>query len=473
MSLKKRLEEYVCQFNENDEEIFKTDVLNDDALDFLMNEIPRIEVPDKDIERTYYFRYWVYRKHIRKTPNGHIVTEFLPDVAWAGAYNSINCATPFHLLEGRWLKTNAYMEEYIDFFLDNIGNAFSYSMAFADAILKYASLNNRTEFLKTRYEKIKAWYEERLKRTPEKAGLYYSVDGCDGMEFGISGSGLRPTINSYIYADAVALKSIAEIVGKNEDAKKYWDFAQKLRERILSGLWNGDFFVTVPECCMEDFEKGSYTIPDAHSVRELIGYVPWMYGIPKKEHESAWNYIFSSFYTRFGLTTAEQQHGRYMEKYNHECLWNGPIWPFATSQVLTALAEYKRGGGSFSDEEYFRLLRDYAKSHRRTLEDGKEVDWIDENMSPDGIWLSRSILEKWGFPENKGGYERGKDYNHSMFCNLVLSDLLGIFVKNGELTVEPMIPGSWDGFKVENLNIGEKTYSISYTRTDGAVITEQ
>lgn len=33
-----------------------------------------------------------------------MVTEFLPDVGWAGKYNTIACPFGHHLREGRWLR---------------------------------------------------------------------------------------------------------------------------------------------------------------------------------------------------------------------------------------------------------------------------------------------------------------------------------------------------------------------------------
>jgi len=53
--------------------------------------IPLLDCPDKTIEKTYYYRWWTLRKHWKETPDGHILTEFLPSVGWAGPYNSINC----------------------------------------------------------------------------------------------------------------------------------------------------------------------------------------------------------------------------------------------------------------------------------------------------------------------------------------------------------------------------------------------
>lgn len=98
-----------------------------------------------------------------------------------------------------------------------------------------------------------------------------------------------------------------------------------------------------------------------------------------------------------------------------------------------------------------------------------------------GEWIARNILESWGFLEEKGGYERGKDYNYSVFCDLVLSGLLGIGEgADGALSVVPDIPESWDHFCVENLHFHGKQYNIyfdktgkTYAKGSGLIIEEQ
>ena len=97
---------YVDQFNASDQELYQQYIPNDSAWHFLASNIPLLECPDKNMESTYYFRWWTYRKHIRKTPAGFVITEFLPDVNWSGKYNTISCAAGHHFYEGRWLKTN-------------------------------------------------------------------------------------------------------------------------------------------------------------------------------------------------------------------------------------------------------------------------------------------------------------------------------------------------------------------------------
>ena len=61
------------------------------------------------------------------------------------------------------------------------------------------------------------------------------------------------------------------------------------------------------------------------------------------------------------------------------------------------------------------------------IENGNIVPWIDENLNPfTGDWISRTRLKTWEngtWSKGKGGVERGKDYNHSTFCDLIISGL--------------------------------------------------
>ena len=110
------------------------------------------------------------------------------------------------------------------------------------------------------------------------------------------------------------------------------------------------------------------------------------------------------------------------------------------------------------------MLVQYAQSHTLLKEDGKRVDWIDEDMDPfNGEWIARNELKADHWNPKRGGYERGKDYNHSTFCDLVLSGLLGIRMEGGQPTVSPLIPETWDYFCVKNLMADN--WTILFDRT--------
>ena len=99
-----KIKYYADLFNECDEEIVKNDIDNCHVYEWMKEEVPVFECPDADVERAYYFRFWTYRKHIKTTPDGVVITEFLPKVGWSGEHNTINAAVGHHLYEGRWLR---------------------------------------------------------------------------------------------------------------------------------------------------------------------------------------------------------------------------------------------------------------------------------------------------------------------------------------------------------------------------------
>jgi hypothetical protein len=121
-------------------------------------------------------------------------------------------------------------------------------------------------------------------------------------------------------------------------------------------------------------------------------------------------------------------------------------------------------------EDYFSLLKRYAASHRRVKPDGTVVRWRDENLDPfTGEWISRTLLEKWGWRPDKGGRERGKDYNHSTFCDLIITGLAGLRPRaDDSIVVNTLVPeGLWDYFCLDNIDYHGKKLTILYDK-DGS-----
>src|SRR5690554_6866533 len=128
----------------------------------------------------------------------------------------------------------------------------------------------------------------------------------------------------------------------------------------------------------------------------------------------------------YGPTTAEQAHPGFKVVYEgHVCQWNGPSWPMATSVTLKAMANLLRDYNQsvITKNDFIHQLQIYSNSHRRINEKGDTVCWIDENINPfTGDWISRTMLKARDYQYK----ERGKDYNHSAFCDFIISDLVGV-----------------------------------------------
>lgn len=482
--MKDILKKYVEKFNKDDNEYYKQDIENCNACDWLSEQIPLIEIPDKTLEEIYYFRWWVLRKHIKNTEDGYVITEFLPAVHWAGKHNTIVAAATFHIQEAKWLKNGKKIcEDYIKFWLDEKGRTYLYSSWLLYSLYELCAHNNDFSFAEKNLDLIINYFDTVYKEHITDSGLLWSVDLNDGMEFSISGGrlseeekkGLRPTLNSYMAANAWAIAQFAEKIGKCDIAEKYTTIYKDLKAKITEILWDGEFYKAIHTGKLGEtsFDK----IIDGHNVKELIGYIPWCFNLAPARFENAFLQLKDTdgFKSEFGLTTAEKRHSEYLYEYNHPCLWNGYIWPFATAQVLTALNNLLENYNQnvMTNEDLYDILSVYAQSHY-SIENDKKVCWIDEVIHPEtGRWTSREKIRELGMIENLGEFEIGKDYNHSAFCDIILTALLGIKAENGKITVNPKIPVDWKEFKVDNLHICGKCYKILYDAKVGIEITEK
>ncbi len=457
-----KIQHYVETFNAHDQETKKNFVPNADALDWLEENIPFFECPDTTLERTYYFRWWVYRKHIKQTPDGFVVTEFLPDVPWSGKYNTISCPAGHHFYEGRWLRNTRYLKDYAKFWFRGGGAPRLYSFWAADALYQMYQVHHDTSWIVGLLPDLMENYQGWEKTNLDANGLFWQIDDRDGMEVSIGGSGYRATINSYMYGDAQAIARIAQLAGKTNLAKEFSEKARNIKQLIQNKLWDEEdqFFKVLPQ------KPGA----ELANVRELHGYVPWYFNLPDTNagYAIAWKQLMDStgFYAPFGPTSAERRCPNFMFEHKHECLWNGPSWPFATTQTLVALANVlnHEEQSYVSKQDYFQLLKIYTKSQQHTLPDGTIVPWIDENLDPfNGEWLALSIMQ----PTDRPDKDRGKDYNHSAYADLIITGLLGLRPgTDNQVTVNPLLPpGNWAYFLLEKIPYHGHLLTILFDQT--------
>jgi hypothetical protein len=453
-----KLDKYVTYFNSIDAEAVKNYVPNANALTWLSANIPLLDCPDTLIEQNYYYRWWSFRKHLVKTPKGFIFTEFIEPVKHAGKYNSISCALGHHIYEGRWLKEQSYLKQYINFWLYNADEGESkprfhqFSSWVDDAVYQNYLVNADQNFLRQILPALDQDYAKWEAERQLKNGLFWQHDVKDGMEESITGSrkdqNQRPTINSYMYGNANALVNMASLLGNDTLKTKYQSKAAVLKKLVQDSLWNTSvsFFTT-------KMAKGAQS-----NVREAIGFIPWYFNLPddKPAYAKAWAQILDTtgFKAPWGLTTAERKNPTFRTRGSgHGCEWDGAIWPFATSQTLKGLSNllnnYKNHG-KMNAKVFYNELYQYALSHQKN---GKPYigEYQDEK---NGEWL-------------KGDHPRSSFYNHSTFCDLVISDLIGFKPRNDNvLEISPLIPkNKWDWFKLSQLTYHGKNITLTWDKT--------
>lgn len=441
----KQFSHYVERFNT----LYPEDIVNAipdrEAWPWMQSNVPFLECADTTLEEIYYFRWWVYRKHIKHTPDGFVVTEFLPNVGHAEKHNTINCPVGHHIYEGRWIKNPQYLDEYCQFMLQGGGNLHQYSCWFADAVYNRYLVHPDQSYLVTLLPGMQDYFRKwQLKETD---GMFHYTPWMNGMEYSISGNleeRYRPTLNSYMYGDALAISRIAQISGNAPLAGLFRDKARSLKSNIQEKLWNQalEFFATRDE-------DGNFT-PVGNPVREAIGYVPWYFNLPDPGYEAAWHHINDpqGFCSPVGLTSAEIRHTQFM-KVNPERLaaWDGAIWPYATSQTLTAMQNLLRNYSQphVTASDYMRELGKYAASH---VLDGKP---------------SISEVLRDPYVRQMCGSEH---YNHSTFCDLVITGAAGILPRpDNILQVSPLFPEEWEYFCLDGVSYRGHPVTIAWDRT--------
>ena len=443
---------YVDYFNKMEDENIVQAIPNAEAWQWMKTNIPLFECPQQNFEELFYYRWWTLRKHIKQTPVGYVFTEFLVKRNYADKYNLISSALGHHIYEGRWLHDQKYLDDYIKVWYRGndgkpMGKLNAYSSWTIDAIYNRFMVNHNTAYLKNLLPDLETDYAawETAKRRPD--GLFWQYDVRDAMEETISGGrrekNARPSINSYMYGNARALSSIEQMAGNANAATRYGARADTIRKLLQDRLWNSrdNFFETLKET------------GKSAEVREEIGFIPWYFNLPDKGYEIAWKALSDSslFSAPFGITTAQRNHPAFRTHGCCECEWDGPVWPFATSQTLTALANvlnnYRQ---SFvTGQEYFRQLELYTESQYYR---GRPYigEYLDEKT---GYWL-------------KGDQERSRYYNHSTFNDLVITGLIGLRPRADDIIeINPLIPeNKWGWFCLDNISYHGKILTIIWDK---------
>ncbi len=443
---------------------------NERAWEWMKTNVPLFSCPDPDVERTYYYRWWAFRKHIKQTPAGFILTEFLRPVRHATDYNAISCALGHHVSEGRWLRDRRFIDEYLNFWLkagENGGlqrHLHQYSGWTAATAYDRWLVDGNRDFCISLLDALILDYETWERDRLLDIGLFWQHDVRDGMEESASGSrtlkNARPTINSYMYGNARAIANIARIAGKASTAREYDDRAAQLRKRVEELLWDPEarFFET-------RLESGKLA-----GVREEMGFTPWYFDLPEsgRGYEEAWKQLMDprGFYAPYGPATVEQRHPAFrIADTGDDCQWNGPSWPFATTVTLKAAANVLNGykQSVLTAADYFKTFLIYTRSHRLRLPDGREIPWIDENLNPfTGEWQARSMKIR------KGTFNgRGDHYNHSGYADLLITGIVGLRPRADDIVeVNPLVPENiWDWFCLDNVSYHGRTLTVAWDKT--------
>ncbi|MBE0593918.1 MAG: discoidin domain-containing protein [Gemmatimonadales bacterium] len=443
--------------------------------DWYDTNIPFFESPDSAIDATYYYRWELVTKHLTygSPTTGYVFTEFLDRPFWSGTYGAISCPLGHQFYEVRWLKDRRIVEDYARYWFETPGaEPRRYSNWYGDAMWAVYQVTGDTAFLRAvlphMEQQYDGWMQEHF---DAEHGMFRWVGAWDGMETNINSrqtddafsgaEGYRPTLNSYLYADALAISKTARLVGDTTRAADYAARAAALKQRVQDELWDPErefFFHQFAhderdgiEALSLTYRTGKYA-GNPHG-REEIGFVPWQFGLPGPQYERAWQFLMDPeyFLAPFGPTTVER-HDPLFYVSPRCCEWSGNSWPYATTQTLVAMAnllnDYEQEVVDRAD--FVELLRIYTRTQRK---DGRP--YIAEAANPDnGSW------------EGHDTRYHSEHYFHSAYVDLIVTGLVGLRPRDDEvLEVSPLVPDDWDYFALDGIAYRGHDVAIAWDRT--------
>ena len=436
-----------------------------------VDNLPFFECSDKEIESVYYYRWKLYKAHLRNTgQNDFVITEFINHVPWdRDPYCTINAASMHHIYEGRWLTDPRYVNGYINYLYQEGGNNRRYSESIADAAYAHYLVNGDRNFIVAQLDSMKHIYRRWIDHWDSSQNLYYipampdateytiaSIDASGGKDGFEGGDAFRPTINSYMYGNAIAISKIGVLAGDRVTTRVYFQKAQDLKANVQQNLWNSSlqhftdrFKVNNQYVHYWDFIRG----------RELAGFAPWYFNLPDDNpvYNSAWKHLTDTFQLlgKFGFRTNEPSYEYYFKQFvyfegKRGSQWNGPSWPYQSSQALTAMAnllnDYRQD--VITNSDYLHALRLFTKQHY--LPDGK-INLV-ENYDPN---IGGPIVH----------YYWSNHYLHSSYNNLVISGLCGIRPSaDDNLIISPLVDSTVKYFCLSGLNYHGYKLTVVYDK---------
>jgi len=464
--------------------------------DWFAARIPAFESPDTAIDATYYYRWELLTKHLTygSPATGYTFTEFLDRPFWSGAYGAISCPLGHQFAEVRWLDDRRIVDDFARYWFETPGaQPRSYSNWYGDAMWGTYAVLGDTSFLRAVLPYMRRQYDGWVAEHWDAGHGMFRWDGLhDGMERNINSrltsdidegaEGYRPTLNSYMYADARAIARASLVFGDTVTAREFANRAAAIKARVQDQLWDDrrGFFLhqfardertilrRVPtdsgapapdslriRARTRTYDSGPYS-GDAHG-RELIGYVPWQFDLPDagRGYERAWRLLMDTAYfaSAFGPTTTERHDPQFYISPKC-CWWSGNSWPYATTQTLVAMANLLNDYSQsiVAARDWMSLFETYTRTQRK---DG--APYIAEGANPDnGSWA--------GF-DTPG---HSNHYFHSAYIDLVITGVVGLRPRaDDSVEVHPLAPETWPWFALDDVRYHGHRLSIIWDR-DGS-----
>lgn len=449
--------------------------------------IPVFSSDNTDMEKVYYYRAYVIKCAV------HDPSALLDDSVFGGecVYESpfggwfgcpIGLPIPLQIEEMKWMRNTDSLRSHIRNWCENRGYTQGYVQYVPAAIMNFYRLTGDRSIIENAYEACRKYMLEKCDEDPHKLPItigswvtgaeyqppFYQYtqpqwDWHNDSEFlneGYEQTKLYRVDECAMYAaNLKACADMAELLGLREDAAKFSNYADAAGEEIKKLFWNeekGYFFDVDVKTGKQCDEAYSYD-----------GYFPMMFNLSEEKHLRAYDKLHSEskFKAEFGMPTVDKECPMYWfdncitgpcsasleNPHEYGCCWNGPVWPYAFSQVLDALGKSLQTERSLK-ELWNALFEQYTELH---------FDFGDRSLP--------CICEHYRSSDGMS-FSQYTEYFHSEWLNLFFSYWAGIKATDAGID---FTPNTDEEFVLENVMIRGKSYRFTQkVCEDGNRITE-
>ncbi len=414
---------------------------------------PTFACTDNYFTRYYWHRWYGLRLNTVDVVEGNYDAPFVCE--GIGAFRTpVSYSSFCHMRENRWRHSGDLARGSLLTFIGNqrADGSFPgtidvrhcrpemfYHANWGDALLALESMHPSRAFVAEAYEGLSRYarYFDR-ERDDDVTGLYdienhyetgqeymsryLAVDpNADRENWGsvFTLKGVDATV--YIYQLKKALSRIAGRLGKPEDAGVWEIEAAKIKEAVLTRMWDPD------DAMFYDVHPGS---GERTRVKAATCFYPFFTDIVGREHlEALYRHLLNpkEFWTRFPVPSTSADDPLFSAEAEWKgkrmnCPWNGRVWPMTNSHLVEALA---RSAIRFDDP---RLKRAAAQLLTRYI----------RMMFFDGDPGRPNSFEHYNpFTGTPSTYRGIDDYQHSWVNDLILSYVCGIRPGEGTVTIDP------------------------------------
>lgn len=462
----------------------------DEYQTWFTENMPLFECSDPWLTKMWYHRWYVLRKNHMRPGLGLTQEDSFSEGRWNSEWYSasITYGAGHVLRDLRWLRNPEYARNYFRGFARNQRKDGLYRSWYVDGIARPDTDEGKyTDWITASVRDVHLvhpdteFLEEALPAL-EKNVAYWQTHSWDGdallivdshwwtgmewqpsffcranYELGERRDGRdvqnpvkRLDLTSYQYANVRALAAIQATLGLTDEAKRFEELAQTIRQATLAKMWDADhgfFYDLLPE-----------TDKKIVTAKTIAAFYPFYAGLPGVEQTTAWDKLVDPalFWTPYPPASTAQDSPAYAQEQQMKgkpvtgCYWNGPTWPHANSLVISGLARWLREQSASLDAErktgLTQTLYDLTTSFCRAQYESGDYE------CPRTGEFYRGDNGVWQTPE--------RDYLHSTWADLIIGGLIGLVPRDDDaLEMHPLLPDKgeegaapiWDYFCLQGV----------------------